>query len=138
MRARAICCPPCQHSSQHSPQQGTYPACHGAQAYKLVAALVEKAVGRAAPEQRLNVLYSLSAICRRSKALRGARDKYGASCARPWRGCCGLPGCHAVLAVYWFFEPQRGLTDLCSAPPERLQERVCQAACWGLLTAHTL
>ncbi|KAK9830981.1 hypothetical protein WJX81_005139 [Elliptochloris bilobata] len=46
------------------------------QCYKLVVALVEKALGRAAPAQRLNVLYALSAICRRSKALRGSRDKY--------------------------------------------------------------
>ena len=56
-----------------------------AQCYKSVVALVEKALGRAAPAQRLNVLYALSAICRRSKAQRGVRDKYGEQ-----RPCPGL------------------------------------------------
>ncbi len=97
--ARAVCCPPRQH--------GAYPARCGAQAYKLVAALVEKAVGRAAPEQRLNVLYSLSAICRRSKALRGAKDKYGAFSAGYGELAVGCPGCHALLAVR-FGTPSRG------------------------------
>ena len=57
-----------------------------AQCYKSVVALVEKALGRAAPAQRLNVLYALSAICRRSKAQRGVRDKYGEQCpVQAWK-----------------------------------------------------
>lgn len=56
-----------------------------AQCYKSVVALVEKALGRAAPAQRLNVLYALSAVCRRSKAQRGVRDKYGERCSHKKR-----------------------------------------------------
>ncbi len=127
--ARAVCCPPRQH--------GAYPARCGAQAYKLVAALVEKAVGRAAPEQRLNVLYSLSAICRRSKALRGAKDKYGAFSAGYGELAVGCPGCHALLAVR-FGTPSRGTAaafQLC--PSARLPGFQCPAvSLWRTIGAR--
>lgn len=80
------------------------------QCYKSVVALVEKALGRAAPVQRLNVLYALSAICRRSKALRGVRDKYGADLALrcsvsaiprgPFPVACAYSACVSLGLVY--------------------------------------
>ena len=47
------------------------------QCYKSVCFDLEKAAKRVHKKQRLNVLYIVSDICRKSKSRLGSKDKYG-------------------------------------------------------------
>ena len=59
------------------------------QCYKSVCFELEKASKKVHKKQRLNVLYIISDICRKSQARLGSKDKYGKLhiCSCPHLGC---------------------------------------------------
>ena len=69
------------------------------QCYKSVCYDIEKASKKVHKKQRLNVLYIISDICRRSQARLGVKDKYGMPTDPPLL--------HTRLVVMWTGEVMR-------------------------------
>jgi len=75
------------------------------QCYKSVCFDLEKASKKVHKKQRLNVLYIISDICRRSKARLGSKDRYGMTApfdvgdtdVHSDKGCIGLARHLSVL-----------------------------------------